>query len=190
MKRMKKLVCATMMFVFVMAGTAHAMSLPSWDSLAEETSQSVLLSDNQVKSKDTTQNVARGTVFSAGMIEISNEQDGTLYISVDTFAHKTVDKIYQTVFLDVWDEENETWKQLKYWDFERSIEEEDDLTSYHVGFIVSGCELNRYYRARAMHLVQWGDHYEGKATETNGVLLTDHEVQYIIQAPNNINILC
>ena len=50
------------------------------------------------------------------------------------------------------------------------------MISYHVGFIVSGCELNRYYRARAMHLVQIGDDMEGKATETNGVLLTDHEV--------------
>ena len=31
-------------------------------------------------------------------------------------------------------------------------------------------------RARAMHLVEWGDNMEGKATQTDGVLLTDHEV--------------
>lgn len=51
------------------------------------------------------------------------------------------------------------------------------MNSYHVGFIVDNCVVNRYYRARAMHLVEWdGDQMEGKATETDGVLLTDHEV--------------
>ena len=60
--------------------------------------------------------------------------------------------------------------------FEKNIKEDENLTSYHVGFTVSGCEVNRYYRARAIHLVQWGDDAEGKSTQTNGVLLTDHEV--------------
>ena len=50
------------------------------------------------------------------------------------------------------------------------------MSSYYVGFTVTDCPINRYYRARAMHLVEVGDLMEGKATETNGVLLTDHEV--------------
>ena len=50
------------------------------------------------------------------------------------------------------------------------------MTSYHVGFFVDNCVVNRYYRARAMHLVEWGDEAEAKVTQTNGVLLTDHEV--------------
>ena len=63
--------------------------------------------------------------------------------------------------------------------FSFNKEETDDgkLSSYRVSFLVTGCELNHYYRARAMHLVEWdGDQMEGKATETDGVLLTDHEV--------------
>ena len=68
-------------------------------------------------------------------------------------------------------------RQINHWDFEKSIDEDPELSSYHVGFTVIGCELNRYYRARAMHLVEWdGDRMEGKATQTNGVLLTDHEI--------------
>ena len=123
-----------------------------------------------------TSSIMRGKILSSGIIEISNQQDGTLHIAVDTYAHTVVDKIYQTVFLDVWDEEKENWVKVNHWDFERSIDEEADLSSYHVGFTVTGCEVNRYYRARAMHLVQIGDDMEGKATETNGVLLTDHEI--------------
>jgi len=110
------------------------------------------------------------------MLELVNKQDGTLHISVDTFAHSVVDEIYQSVFLDMWDESKEKWVQVGHWEFEKNIKEDENLTSYHVGFTVSGCEVNRYYRARAIHLVQWGDDAEGKSTQTNGVLLTDHEV--------------
>ncbi len=69
------------------------------------------------------------------------------------------------------------WVQIEDWSFEKSKEETDDgkLSSYRVSFLVTGCELNHYYRARATHLVEWdGDQMEGKATETDGVLLTDH----------------
>jgi len=144
--------------------------------LASGHSESILLSEEQTRDLDETSDTTRGKILSTSMLEIANNEDGTLHISVDTYAHKIVDKIYQTVFLDKWDEKEENWVQIGYWDFERSIEEEADLSYYHVGFTVKGCELNRYYRARAMHLVELDDILEGKATQTNGVLLTDHEV--------------
>ena len=34
-----------------------------------------------------------------------------------------------------------------------------------MGFTVTGCQPNRYYRARAMHLVEWGDEAEAKVTQ-------------------------
>ena len=77
---------------------------------------------------------------------------------------------------EMWDESKEKWVQVGHWEFEKTIKEDENLTSYHVGFTVSGCEVNRYYRARAIHLVQWGDDAEGKSTQTDGVLLTDHAV--------------
>ena len=58
-------------------------------------------------------------------------QDGTLHISVDTYAHVVVDKIYQTVFLDVWDEDKKDWVKVNHWDFVKSIEEEPRLSSSH-----------------------------------------------------------
>lgn len=177
-KMMKKLMCAAMLSTFLMAGTSYAACPVSWDSLVEGESQSVLLPTSELQSKGMTQQSAarRGEIFSAGIVEISNQQDGTLYITADTLAHRTVEKIYQTVFLDKWDDEAKDWVQIKYWEFERGIEEEPNLSSYHIGMIVSGCELNKYYRVRGMHLVQVGDTYEGKTTETHGVLLTDHEI--------------
>ncbi len=117
---------------------------------------------------------ARGIRLATCILRIYNGEDGTIKISVDTAAHKNIDVIYQTVFLDEWDDEREDWVQVGYWEFEKHKEEENgELSSYHVDLTVSGCQVNHYYRARAMHLVQWGDDMEGKATETDGVLLTN-----------------
>lgn len=176
MKKIKSRICSILMGMVMLTNTVYAMPSTSWNMLPQGSTQSVLLTNGQNSATDTTDNIARGQVFSTGMIEITNQQDGTLHISVDTYAHVVVDKIYQTVFLDVWDEDEKTWTKVGYWEFERSKEEEPDLSAYHVGFTVTGCEVNRYYRARALHFVQWGDDMEGKSTQTNGVLLTDHEV--------------
>ena len=176
MKTMKRIIGAVLVITMMMCGTAFASLKDTMESSLSTWNQSQLLDETHVNSDSITPNSARGIVFSAGMLEIANNQDGTLHISVDTLAHSVVDKIYQTVFLDMWDEEEKTWIQVGDWDFEKSIEEDEELTSYHVGFTVSGCEVNRYYRARALHFVQWGDDMEGKSTQTNGVLLTDHAV--------------
>lgn len=176
MKMLKRVLSVTVMLIMLMVGTCYAETKMTWEELSEGHAESVLLTDGQTSAKDTTQGVTRGKILSTSMLEITNNEDGTLHIAVDTYAHKIVDKIYQTVFLDKWDESEERWVQIDHWDFERSIEEEADLSYYHVGFTVTGCELNRYYRARAMHLVELDGIMEGKATETNGVLLTDHEV--------------
>ena len=152
----------------------------SWEYLSGHHNQSILLDSNELDSKDVVNenNSTRGIRLSTAVLTISNEENGSLHISVNTLAHQSVDRIYQQVFLDEWDENSEDWVQIGSWIFERTKEEEEsgELTSYHVGFFVDNCVVNRYYRARAMHLVQWGDDMEGKATETNGVLLTDHEV--------------
>jgi len=170
MKKVRRCIYGVLVGMVMMTNTAYAMPNVTWGELARTNMQSTVLTNGE------TDNITRGKVFSTGMLEITNQQDGTLHISVDTYAHVVVDKIYQTVFLEVWDEKKEDWVNVNHWDFVKSIEEEPRLSSYHVGFTVSGCEVNKYYRARAMHLVEWGDNMEGKATQTDGVLLTDHEV--------------
>ena len=175
-KRLKRLVVMGLLFSILAVNSVYA-SIPAWNRVEENHSESILLKNGENYSEDKFEEYARGTILSAGILRITNEKDGTLHISVDTAAHKQVDKIYQTVFLEMWDEANEDWVQVGSWDFERSKEEVDNnLTSYHVGFTVSGCEVNRYYRAQAIHLVELGDDLEGKSTKTNGVLLTNDGV--------------
>ena len=177
MKRVKRLMSIMMLITLLTSKVVYA-SEPDWMSLPGHHNQSILLKNGELESKDTVDSVTRGRYLSTALLEIENEQDGTLHVGVDTITHVYVDRIYQVVFLDVWDDSEEDWKQVGSWTFERLKEEEEDgkLSSNYVGFTVTGCTVNRYYRARAMHLVQIGDDMEGKATETNGVLLTDHEV--------------
>lgn len=174
MKKVKKILgCSLAMMV--LSTTLVYAQIPEWSTLSGNYGESVLLTE-ETQSEDTISETRRGIILSTGMLEISNNADGTLHINCDTSAHKKVDKIYQTVFLDEWNEEDEDWVQVGYWEFVRSKEEEEDedLSFYHVGFTVTGCQVGRYYRARAMHLVELGDRMEGKATQTNGVLLTNN----------------
>ena len=177
MKQLRRMVVVGILFSILTVNVAYA-SAPVWKGVETTHSEGILLKNGERYSEDSFEEYARGTILSAGILRITNEEDGTLHITVETFAHKEVDTIYQTVFLDEWDEDREDWKQIGKWDFEKTKEESEDeiFAEYHVGFTVTGCQPNRYYRARAMHLVEWGDEAEAKVTQTNGVLLTDHEV--------------
>lgn len=178
MKKFKGMLMGIMFLTIATPQMVYA-DVPAWQEVVAESRESTLLEKDEVTSKNILNDTARGIRLSTAMLSITTEQDGTLHIVVDTFTHKDVDRIYEVVFLDMWDEKKEDWVQIEDWSFEKSKEETDDgkLSSYRVSFLVTGCELNHYYRARAMHLVEWdGDQMEGKATETDGVLLTDHEV--------------
>ena len=175
MKKMKRCILRALFLVMITTKLVYAEEI-KWENLPGNYNQSVLLPREEITSKDVVENVTRGKYLSTAILEIQNNQDGTLHIGVDTLAHVYVDRIYQVVFLDVWDEAKEDWVQIAEWKFERTKQEEADLSSYDVGFTVMDCPVNRYYRARAMHLVEVGDLMEGKATQTDGVLLTDHEV--------------
>ncbi|SCI56136.1 Uncharacterised protein [uncultured Clostridium sp.] len=174
MKKFRNALIGAAFLCAIMPQMAYA-NMPSWEEIASDNQESHILLEGELKSENVTDNTARGIRLSTAILSIENEEDGTLHIIVNTLTHKDVDRIYQTVFLDMWDEDKETWNQIGDWTFDKTKEETEDgkLSSNKVSFLVNGCEPNRYYRARAMHLVQWGDDMEGKATETDGVLLTN-----------------
>lgn len=173
MRKLKRFFGCALLSSMLMSQIVYA-NTPTWEQLSKTHRASVLLPASVTQNQDIQMGDARGIRLATCILRIYNGEDGTIKISVDTAAHKNIDVIYQTVFLDEWDDEREDWVQVGYWEFEKHKEEENgELSSYHVDLTVSGCQVNHYYRARAMHLVQWGDDMEGKATETDGVLLTN-----------------
>lgn len=161
--------------LLVMTNTVYASDL-TWEEAPGHHNQSVLLEQNVSSSKDVLQRYARGEYLSMGTLEIVNQKNGSIYICVETYAHVNVDRICHSVFLDQWDEDEEDWIQVAYWEFERTKEEEasGELSFVQNTLLVSDCPVNKYYRVRGLHMVELGDEIEGCATETNGVLITDH----------------
>lgn len=173
----KRLVPMIMLICMLLAMTitAYADTI-TWEDVPGHHNQSVLLESGEDSSKDVLQRYARGEYLSAGTLEIVNQKDGSIYICVETFAHVNVDRICHSVFLDQWNENTESWIQVETWDFERTKEEEEngELCFVQNTITVTGYPVNKYYRVRGLHMVELGDEIEGCATETNGVLITDH----------------
>jgi len=174
MKQVKRIVTLVISMCLLMSSVVYANGL-TWENVAGNHNNSVLLSDTELSSKDEYHAIARGDFLSAGITEIINEQNGKLRINIDTYAHHNVDRIFHTVFLDQWDEDEQTWSQIDSWSFVESKEDTEDgsLSDLLTTITVSGCEVGKYYRVRGLHGVEYNDEVEATATETHGVLLTN-----------------
>lgn len=169
---MKKNVVFLIVMLVFMTNTVFASEL-GWENTSRCHEESVLLPISSIRAIDRIQSQVRGEYISTGILEIKNQRNGSIYISVDTLAHLNVDRIRHTVFLDRWNEKTEAWDQIDSWTFEKTKEEEGgELSMMTDAFTITGLPVNRYYRARGLHMVEIGDEIEGCATETDGVLIT------------------
>lgn len=169
---MKKRAILLITMMLLMVNVAYASDF-SLGGVPGHYNQSILLSPENLSSKDVFCQQERGEYISSGVLQIANQSDGSIYICVDTLAHINVDRIRHTVFLDQWDEKRQDWVQVDYWEFERTKEQEGGELSMMTDTItIKNVATNRYYRARGLHMVEIGDEIEGCATETDGVLIT------------------
>lgn len=174
MKKVKQFVAVICCFCLIMSSQAYGFEV-SWENVPGNHGNSVLMPSNVTSSTDEYRTVARGDFLSAGISQISNGQDGSIIIHIETYAHHNVDRIFHTVFLDQWDEEEEDWIRLEHWDFSKSKEETEDgvLGELLTRITLTGYETGKYYRVRGLHGVEYNDEVEATATETHGVLITD-----------------
>lgn len=174
MKRIKAIITLVMGLTMMLNITGYASEL-SREDIPGNHETSILLPEGVLSSQDEYHAIARGDFLSSGALDITNRQNGTIFISIDTYAHHDVDSIFHTVFLDQWDTGIEDWRQVGYWDFTKTKEETaDGKLSYLVtSFTVSGYPTGKYYRLRGLHGVEYNDEIEATATETDGVLITD-----------------
>lgn len=125
-------------------------------------------------SKGVYRNNARGEFLAEGGVEITNCQNGDIYVNIYTMAYRNVDRIFHTVSLDQWDSQRGDWVSLDSWDFEKTKEEEPNgLSMLSTSFTLTGYAVNKTYRLRGLHGVEYNDEIEGCATETDGVLITN-----------------
>lgn len=124
--------------------------------------------------KDIVHAVPRGEILSTGIVAISDNGDGTFYVSIETYAHENADRISQTLFLEIWDEGRDDWVYVDDWEFSTTKEENGgELYDYIVEMEIDGCEVGESYRVRGLHMVRVGSKTESFSSETDGVTLTD-----------------
>lgn len=168
MKKLKQLFCFTTIFAMLFSFSALAAPVDcivTSERMGSAPSKSI---------GDETRSVLRGNIISTGIVDIRDNGDGTLYLCIETYAHKNVDRIAQTLYLEEWNESKNDWVQIEDWTFETTKSENGgELYSYTVELEVDGCTVNREYRARGVHLVRLGSQTETLSTRTDGVRLTN-----------------
>jgi len=174
MNKLLKVSFITLICSIFMAITAFAGEW-SWEDAEGHHNRSILLEDDRNFDEDVVHRYGRGDYLAEGSVRIADLEDGTIEIQVRTLAYVYVDRIIHSVFLDMWDEDEEDWVMLYNWDFEKLKEdvENEELSMLITTFTVSGCEVGRYYRLRGLHGVELYDELEACATETDGVRLTN-----------------
>lgn len=174
MKVIRRTSCLIMVFCLLMSFNGYASEL-SWSDVATGLEESILLSNDKLSSQDEYVGVKRGEILAGASAQIINGQDGSMTICVDTFAHHDVDKVFHTVFLDKWIDDEEYWSTIETWDFEQYKEDTEDGTISYLSTSIklTGYETNKYYRVRALHGVKYLGDTEACATRTDGVLITD-----------------
>ena len=147
----------------------------NWETAPGHHNQSVLLEPSVTRASDSVYQYGRGEYLAEGSVEIINRGGGIIYISVDTYAYVNVDRILHHVFLEYWDEDENDWTQVGFWEFEKTKEETDDGELYvlNSSLTLTGYETGLYYRVRGLHGVEYHDELEACATETAGILITD-----------------
>lgn len=172
---MKKIISLTIVFMLLLTTPVMASEL-TWEEAPGHHNLSNLLSSSVITSSDVVERNARGEILSMGMVEITNEQNGEIFVRIGTYAHRNVDRIHHAVFLDEWDDEEQDWSQVGYWEFDKTKDEEEngELSELVTSFTLSGYTVNRYYRVRGLHMVELGDEMEGCASETDGILITNN----------------
>lgn len=132
--------------------------------------QTVISADNISKVLGT----ARGRLISSSELEISTDKNGLLGIYAGTFCHVPVKQLYLTIYLEVWEEETQEWKQLNHYDYvwNASDHPDRDLYSAGVSLEIDDLQIGETYRLRGLHAAKSFDGIsEVMATKTSGLVL-------------------
>lgn len=173
MKKITKLFMLLFIFSSLMVSTVFA-DTRTWDDIQENHGTSILLNRCIYSAVDRYSGYKRGEILSEGSIEIVNNQNGEIYVNISTLAHKNVDRIRHVLYLDQWNESKQDWVQVDSLNFSRTKEEEEngELSYLMHSITITGYPVNKYYRVRGMHLVEFNGDIETCSTQTHGVLIT------------------
>lgn len=170
----KRLVVMSLFFLFLFSGTAFARDFSKYNQAKNTSVDSELLPRTEQEAFGIVRGIAKSTAMGAAICSVGNDGKGVIRVWAETAMFKPVDWAGITLYLERWDEENKTWRIVAEFEKEFLPEDEEDgeLTSVMIEETVSGQPMGYYYRARALHELEFdGDWYEIRVTKTDGILI-------------------
>lgn len=155
-------------------GTAFARDVQKYNEVKNTYVHSELLPKTEKAAYEIIRDTARSTAMGAAICSIKDVGQGVIMVSAETAMFKPVDWAGLTLYLERWDEENKTWRIVAEFEKEFLPEDEEDgiLNTASIEEKVSGQPMGYYYRARALHELEFdGDWYEIRVTKTDGILM-------------------
>lgn len=175
---MKKIISRTivlsLMLTVLSAGNVFARDIQKYNEAKNTYVDSELLPESQKSAYDIVKEDARSTALGTAICSIANAGKGDIRIWAETTMYKPVDWAGLTLYLERWDEEHKTWRIVAEFEKEFLPENEKDgiLNSATIEETISGQPMGYYYRARALHELEFdGDWYEIRVTKTDGILM-------------------
>lgn len=177
MKKLVKRYVSIMMASLMVCPLTSYAAVNHRQAVEQEFSQeTVLLPETEKMSVGQKVAVGRSKALASAMCSITNTEKGILHIYAETLMFQSVDWAGLTVYLDKWDEKNQIWGTVETFEKEFTPEdtEDGDLHRAAISVDVGTQPSGYYYRARCIHQLEYdGGWFEAKATETDGVLLTN-----------------
>lgn len=169
MKRILKIL--SLILVINMVGLFTAYAVENNPDPIEVYSE--LLPKNIKSDIATEQSVKRGEFFARADLIITDEGDGNIGAFAVAYMDHAVDEVYITIYLDRWNEEEERWEMVTYYDAEFYAEDyPEGLTDPTVDITFLNQERDNYYRLRGAFSAVDGYDYEGFSPTTSGLWIS------------------
>ena len=166
----KRIAILFAMNIFMITNT-YSMSFASEIFVADDINEPSELLPKEIKeNKVSEKSVRRGEFFAEADLMITDQGDGNIGALAKAYMDRAVDEVYITIYLDRWNEEEERWQMVTYYDAEFYAEDyPEGLTDPTVDITFLNQERGHYYRLRSAFSAVYDDDYEGFSPTTSGI---------------------
>lgn len=168
-----KIFVGTLLLLCFHSTTAFAETEDRSNMLDMKNKGLAFLQEGKSYSADVQYGDTKGSIISTAIGSISDEGKGTIFMSIQTLAHVSCDKIKQVVYLERWDNKKNDWVSVKTYEFVEVLEDQPDgRLPYLINEItLSGQNIGSMYRMRSTHTVTLNGDTEVLRTSTDGITL-------------------
>lgn len=171
---MKKTLLVILTMILTMAlTTINVLAMPfNPNNYTSVNEYSELLPEGVKRDVASEHAIRRGDFLTSTDVIISDEGGGDIGALVVAQMWYSVQEVYISIYLDRWDETDERWRQVTYYDAEfYEADYPDGLSSATVSIVFQNQPKGYFYRLRAAVAAFDGETVEGFSPVTGGILI-------------------